>query len=73
MRSVADHLRRETARSDRARTAGERLRLALELGDADCNLAAAYRNISVVEARRLLSRNRQQGRIRSRSHESLLA
>jgi hypothetical protein len=73
MRSVADQLRRETARSDGARTPRERLRLALELGDADCDLAAAYRGISVVEARRLLSRNRQLGRVRSRSHESLLA
>jgi hypothetical protein len=73
MRSVADDLRQDTRRADIARTPGERLRLALELGDADCRLAAAYRGVSAAEARRGFARIRQHGRMRSACHESLLA
>ena len=72
MRSVADGLRQETRRGDSARTPGERLRLALALGDADCQLAAAYRGITAAEVRRGFARVRQHGRVRSACHESLL-
>jgi hypothetical protein len=71
MQSVADMLRDESRALDRARTPAERLRLALELGDADCRLLAAYRGISVEEARRILAHGRQHGRIRSACQENL--
>jgi hypothetical protein len=73
MRSVADDLREESKRVDSARTPGDRLRLALALGDADCRLAAAYRGVTATEARRGFARARQHGRTRSACHESLLA
>ena len=73
MRSVADGLRDDTRRRDIARTPAERVDQALSLGDADCQLAAAYRGISLPEARRLLARGRQHRRTHSACHESLLA
>ena len=73
MKSVADDLRASSRLADLQRTPAERLRLALALGDADCELLAASRGISLDAARRAFARRRQHGRVRSRSHEDLLA
>jgi hypothetical protein len=71
MKSVADALRLEAFAVAAAKSAAERTTLALELGDADVRTFAHARGISLGDARRLLGRQRQHGRHRSRCHESL--
>jgi hypothetical protein len=65
MQSVADVLRQRTREDARRLTPGERIALALSLGDGDARLFAAARGVSVDEARRLLRARRQHGRRRS--------
>lgn len=71
MKSVADQLRAETMAADAARTFEERLAEALALGDRDTRLLALSRGVSEAEARRLVGRQRQQGRVYSPCHQSL--
>lgn len=63
--SIAEDLRRETRIVAGARSAEERLRLALELGDSDLLLYRAGDPSPVEEARRALERQRGRGRRRS--------
>jgi len=72
MRSVADELRRQTHADLMARTPGDRISVALALGDADVEILARYRGISLSAARDIIARQRQMGRVRSACHESLL-
>jgi len=71
MKSVADELRIEARAQQAARSVDDRLRDALRLGERDARLFAGVRGITVDEARRILSRQRQHGRMRSACHESL--
>ena len=73
MPSVADRLRRERLIADSLRTILERVELAFELGEADAELYASAHGISMPQAARVLQRNRQHGRRRSKCHESLFA
>jgi len=70
MRSVADDLRRETARSIARLTAAERVALALRLGDADVALHQAAHGTGEVVSRAALSRARASGRIPSISNDA---
>jgi hypothetical protein len=72
MSCVGRDLRRHRRDADLARTPDERLRLALALGDADAARHAAAHGVSVAEARAVFQRQRQAGRRRSPSHQSLL-
>ena len=72
MRSVADALRAAQRRSDASRSFGDLVRQALSLGERDARLLAATRGIPLHDARRVLSQQRQRGRLRSPCHESLL-
>lgn len=62
MRSVADDLREDTRRRMQRLSAVERVRIALELGDADAAALAAARRITVAEARAVIARSRSIGR-----------
>jgi methylmalonyl-CoA mutase cobalamin-binding subunit len=68
MRSVADALREETRRQTAALTPEDRVRLALELGDADVVALSSARQISADEARSLIARSRRAGRQPSQAH-----
>jgi hypothetical protein len=70
MRSVADDLRAETARTVARLSAEERITLALRLGDDDVALYRAAHPVSDHEARLTLARTRSHGRRQSRSTES---
>jgi hypothetical protein len=65
VRSIADALRERTHTAVARLAPMARVRLALELGDADANLVATSRGVSVDEARRLLARARNLGRVPS--------
>jgi hypothetical protein len=67
MASVADHLKRESAARLSRLSPGERVRMALQLGDEDAAMLASARGIPVTEARAMLRRQRQFGRYPSRS------
>lgn len=67
MRSIADDLRRESARRVLEMPPAERLELALRLGDDDVALLCAARGISDADARLAFARARQHGRRVSRS------
>ena len=69
MRSVADDLRVETARTVARLSPLERIALALRLGDEDVALYRAAHGVNEVEARASLARTRSLGRRRSRSNE----
>lgn len=71
MKSVADEFRAEKRAADASRSFVDLLREALSLGERDARLLASVRGISVEDARRAIGRQRQQGRVRSASHESL--
>ena len=71
MKSVADALRAQRRTAETSRSTTARLRDGLALGERDARLLSSARGVSVDEARRLLARQRQQGRRRSISHESL--
>lgn len=62
MKSVADALAAETRQSVLELSVGERIALALELGDRDARLYAAANRVSLEEAKRILSRNARRGR-----------
>jgi multidrug resistance efflux pump len=62
MRSVADDLRARTREADARLTPAERVERALRLGDDDLQAFAARHRVSLGEARRRLSRQRQLGR-----------
>jgi hypothetical protein len=66
MSRVADQLRAEVRGAGPARSAEERVLLALRLGDSDAAILAAARGIDRAEARRILRAQRQAGRRRSR-------
>jgi hypothetical protein len=67
MRSVADELRRDERRAQAAMTPAERVTLALQLGARDVETFRLAHDppLEVLEARRRLRRQRQQGRRRS--------
>ena len=69
MKSVADELRRRTLQTAARMTAGERVALALRLGDDDLALYRASQVLSAEEARTALRRTRAIGRMPSRSHD----
>ena len=72
MRSkVAEELRKETDDAVRAMSADERLALAFRLGDEAIETFALARGISHDEARRLLQKEKRQGRRYSRCIEEL--
>jgi hypothetical protein len=62
MVSVADCLRDEDRRNERAMTSGARVALALALGRRDLETFRAARGVDVATARGLLDRRRQRGR-----------
>jgi hypothetical protein len=65
MRSVADDFRSESRRDLARLTPAERVELSLRLGDDDVALLRAARDIRDDEARRLIARSRQHGRVPS--------
>ena len=69
MRSVADDLREETRRRMAALSPATRIRLALELGDADVTTISNARRLSPSEARAVIARSRSLGRRPSRAHD----
>lgn len=74
MKSVADQLRREDREAVLAMTPGERVALALALGERDLEtLCKAHRPaLTREEAARILERQRQAGRRPSPCVESLI-
>lgn len=70
MRSVADDLRRESARELARLSPAERIALALQLGDEDVALYRAAHHVGDAEARATLRRARAHGRIPSRSNDA---
>ena len=66
MPSVADDLRRALRERILAMTPGERIALTARLAESDLDLFCAARQIPRDEARRLLVRARQAGRLPSR-------
>jgi hypothetical protein len=66
MRSVADDLRARTRDADARLTPAERVERALRLGDDDLQAFIARHGLSLADARRRLSRQRQLGRRPSR-------
>lgn len=62
MPSVADELRRRTIDDLRSRTASERVRIALELGDFDLELFCARHEIAPEVASERMRRSRHRGR-----------
>lgn len=62
MKSVADSLAAETDAAALDLSPGERIALALRLGERDARLYAAANSVTVEEARRILSRNSRAGR-----------
>jgi hypothetical protein len=66
MDSVADDLRRETARALAALSPAERVALALQLGRRDLARFASARGLGEREARALLAAARRRGRRPSR-------
>ena len=68
MRSVADALRDETRRKTKALSPEARIRLALELGDADAVALSNARGVSLSEARVAIARSRRLGRRPSTIH-----
>jgi hypothetical protein len=68
MRSVADDLRDETRRQTAVLTPDGRVRLALELGDADVAALSSARQVSAEHARALIARSRRVGRHPSQAH-----
>lgn len=66
MKSVADELARQTAEAVKKLSPGERIALALRLGDQAVEVFAAAKGIDRAEARRILRRNSQIGRRPSR-------
>jgi hypothetical protein len=71
MRSVADQLRDDARAATAARSFEERVREAFELAERDARLLSDVRGIALGEARLVLVRQRQRGRLRSACHESL--
>lgn len=74
MSSVNEGLRREDRAAVAAMTSGERVALALALGARDLETfrLAHEPPLSPDEAMRLLQRQRQAGRRRSRCHEEII-
>ena len=75
MSGVAERLRLEDRRALAALTPGQRVALALALGERDLEM---FRNaqrppLSRRDAARILDRQRQVGRRRSRCHETVIA
>ena len=66
MPSVADSLQRDTRLKTLALPVGERVRLALTLGDTDLELIASLHRLDRSSAKRLIDRRRQAGRTSSR-------
>jgi hypothetical protein len=62
MMSVADRLREENRRHERAMTPAARLSLALALGRRDLETFRAVRGLDAATASRLLERRRQSAR-----------
>jgi len=75
MSGVAERLRLEDRRALAALTPAERVALALALGERDLELFRNARRppLSRRDAERLLGRQRQVGRRRSRCHETVIA
>ena len=67
MISIADQLRDESRRRVLAMSPAQRMELALRLGDEDARLYAAANGVSDAEARLVLARRRQAGRLPSKS------
>lgn len=70
MRSVADDLRRDSARAVATLPVAERIALALRLGDEDIARYRAVHGVSAAEARRVFTRARAVGRTPSRSNDT---
>ena len=68
MRSVADTLRENTRRQTAKLSPEARVRLALELGDADLAVLCETRGLTIAEAREHIARSRRLGRRTSRAH-----
>ena len=62
MKSVADALRRDTSRTVQALSPGERIALALSLGEAGLQAFCAAQGVDREEGFKRLRRQRQQGR-----------
>lgn len=73
MRSVADDLREETRANARRMTIQARRELAFALGEKGLQRFCAARGVTREEGRRLLQRQRQQGRPYSRCMDELLS
>lgn len=69
MPSVNDEFRRESRRREAALSPEARVRLALELGDADVAALSEARGISPTESRALIARRRRTGRRPSACHD----
>lgn len=67
MKSVADDLRLQTVAAVLALPVGDRIDLALALGDDDAARFAAASGCDILTARRRLAASRQHGRTPSRS------
>jgi len=65
---MADDLRDDTRRKDAALSPEARVRLALELGDADVQALCEAKGLSVEEAKATFARSRRHGRRPSRAH-----
>ena len=65
MRSVADDFRRRTAQAVAALSVGERIELALRLGEEDVALFCALHRVSEAAARERFARARAAGRVPS--------
>ena len=69
MRSVADGLRDETRRQTATLAPAARVRLALELGDADLAALCKARGLSLKEAKAIVAKSRRVGRRPSRAND----
>ena len=72
MRSVADDLRSRSRAAVLRLAPLDRVRLALELGDADARRFATMKGLCVAEARRTLSAARRIGRVVSVANDRTL-
>lgn len=72
MQSVADELRGASRAAVLRLAPIDRVRLALDLGDADVRRFAAAKGVSVAEARRMLSAGRRIGRVASVANDRSL-
>ena len=69
VKSVADSFRNESSQRLATLSTAERIALVLRLGDEDLARYQSAHSVSDAEARRVFSRARAAGRLRSRSND----